>query len=150
MGAPRRLEHGGLANSAFICRDGVVQAVADKQLLPGYDVFDEDRYFRPGQRACECRLDGVHLGVLLCEDAWQARDVGGAPDRYPVNPVADLASAGVDLLLVPSASPFTVGKHARHAAELSRLASRYELTVAVVNQRGANDAKLQETAFGDR
>ncbi|MEE2719252.1 MAG: NAD+ synthase [Planctomycetota bacterium] len=139
VGSPRRLEHGGVANSAFVCRDGVVQAVADKQLLPGYDVFDEDRYFRPGQRACECRLDGVHLGVLLCEDAWQARDVGGAPDRYPVNPVADLASAGVDLLLVPSASPFTVGKHARHAAELARLASRHELTVAVVNQRGAND-----------
>ena len=56
-----------------------------------------------------------------------------------MNPVADLASAGVDLLLVPSASPFTVGKHARHAAELARLASRHELTVAVVNQRGAND-----------
>ena len=88
VGAPRRLESGGLANSAFVCRDGAVQAVADKQLLPGYDVFDEDRYFRPGQRACECRLDGVHLGVLLCEDAWQARDIGGDPDRYPVNPVA--------------------------------------------------------------
>ncbi|MEE2719362.1 MAG: nitrilase-related carbon-nitrogen hydrolase, partial [Planctomycetota bacterium] len=72
VGAPRRLEHGGYANSAFVCRDGVVQAVADKQLLPGYDVFDEDRYFKPGLRACECRLDGVHIGVLLCEDAWQA------------------------------------------------------------------------------
>ncbi|MAB83935.1 MAG: NAD+ synthase [Phycisphaerae bacterium] len=139
VGAPRRLESGGLANSAFVCRDGAVQAVADKQLLPGYDVFDEDRYFRPGQRACECRLDGVHLGVLLCEDAWQARDIGGDPDRYPVNPVADLAAAGVELLLVPSASPFVVGKHARHASELVRLASRHELSVAVVNQRGAND-----------
>lgn len=139
IGSPRRLEHGGFANSAFVCRDGVVQAVADKQLLPGYDVFDEDRYFRPGQRACECRLDGVHIGVLLCEDAWQGRDAGGVPDRYPVNPVADLASAGIDLLLVPSASPFVVGKHARHAAELTRLASRYDVAVAVVNQRGAND-----------
>ncbi|MDG2201008.1 MAG: NAD+ synthase [Phycisphaerales bacterium] len=139
VGAPRRLETGGLANSAFVCRDGAVQAVADKQLLPGYDVFDEDRYFRPGQRVCECRLDGVHLGVLLCEDAWQARDVGSGPERYSVNPVADLAAAGVDLLLVPSASPFVVGKHARHAAELVRLASRHELSVAVVNQRGAND-----------
>ena len=139
VGAPRRLETGGLANSAFVCRDGGVQAVADKQLLPGYDVFDEDRYFRPGQRACECRLDGMHIGVLLCEDAWQARDVCSGTDRYPVNPAADLAAAGVDLLLVPSASPFIVGKHARHAAELVRLASRHELSVAVVNQRGAND-----------
>ena len=138
VGAPRRLEHGGLANSAFVCHDGAIQAVADKQLLPGYDVFDEDRYFKPGQRACECRLDGIHMGVLLCEDAWQARDTVGG-DRYAVNPVADLAAAGVELLLVPSASPFVVGKHARHGSELVRLASRHEMTVAVVNQRGAND-----------
>lgn len=138
VGAPRRLEQGGLANSAFICHEGSIQAVADKQLLPGYDVFDEDRYFKPGQRACECRLDGVHIGVLLCEDAWQATDTVGG-DRYPVNPVADLAAAGVRLLLVPSASPFVVGKHARHAAELVRIASRHDMTVAVVNQRGAND-----------
>jgi NAD+ synthase (glutamine-hydrolysing) len=138
IGAPRRLEHGGLANSAFVCHGGSIQAVADKQLLPGYDVFDEDRYFRPGQRACECRLDGVHLGVLLCEDAWQARDTVGG-ERYSVNPVADLAAAGVQVLLVPSASPFVVGKHARHASELVRLASRHAMTVAVVNQRGAND-----------
>lgn len=138
VGAPRRMEHGGLANSAFVCHDGKIQAVADKQLLPGYDVFDEDRYFRPGQRACECRLDGRHIGVLLCEDAWQARDTT-CDDRYPLNPVADLAAAGVELLFVPSASPFVVGKHARHAAELARLASRHEMTVVVVNQRGAND-----------
>ncbi|MCH2148061.1 MAG: NAD+ synthase [Phycisphaerales bacterium] len=138
VGAPRRMEHGGLANSAFVCHEGKIQAVADKQLLPGYDVFDEDRYFRPGQRACECRLDGRHIGVLLCEDAWQANDTV-CDDRYALNPVADLAAAGVELLFVPSASPFVVGKHARHAAELTRLASRHEMSVVVVNQRGGND-----------
>ena len=41
-------EQGGLANAAFIFAEGSIQAVADKQLLPGYDVFDEDRYFKPG------------------------------------------------------------------------------------------------------
>ena len=138
VGSPRRLDSGGFANSAFVCHGGSIQAIADKQLLPGYDVFDEDRYFKPGLRVCECRLDGVHIGVLLCEDAWQARDVTSG-DRYSMNPVADLAAAGVRLLLVPSASPFVVGKHARHAAELVRLASRHELSVAVVNQHGAND-----------
>lgn len=138
VGSPRRLDSGGFANSAFVCHGGSIQAIADKQLLPGYDVFDEDRYFKPGLRACECRLDGVHIGVLLCEDAWQARDVTSG-DRYSMNPVADLAAAGVRLLLVPSASPFVVGKHARHGAELIRLASRHELAVAVVNQHGAND-----------
>ncbi|MGZ4124476.1 MAG: NAD+ synthase [Actinomycetota bacterium] len=76
----------GLHNSAALLRAGVVEARYAKVKLPNYGVFDERRYFVPGDAACEVRLGSSDLGVSVCEDAWAP----GPPfdtyarDRVPV------------------------------------------------------------------
>src|SRR5882757_6549988 len=59
-----------LYNAAFAARRGEVLARAHKVLLPTYDVFDEDRYFEPGEEAVVVGVGGASIGVTICEDAW--------------------------------------------------------------------------------
>ncbi|HIB01281.1 MAG TPA: NAD+ synthase, partial [Phycisphaerales bacterium] len=54
--------------------NGEVLAVADKQLLPSYDVFDEKRYFEPGEKFCMFELFGEKIGIAICEDFWRGFD----------------------------------------------------------------------------
>ncbi|MHC5023041.1 MAG: nitrilase-related carbon-nitrogen hydrolase, partial [Planctomycetota bacterium] len=140
VGHPRRAAAGLRFhhNAVSVCRDGAVLAVYDKRLLPGYDIFDEDRYFTPGAEPGVIDLDGRRIGLAVCEDLWQARDAG-APCRYPVRPVIDLAAAGCDLLLSLNASPFVLGKWTSHVRALQALATEHGLPVAAVNQVGGND-----------
>lgn len=144
IGTPRRIQSGSrrLCNSVALCRDGRVEAWHDKMLLPTYDVFDEARWFQPGDRPLVFDLEVQgrrhRVGVLICEDLWRAEDVGfNRP--YDVDPVAMLADAACDLIVSPSASPFVVGKSHRHRAILMEVARRCGATVAMVNQFGAND-----------
>lgn len=144
IGTPRRVATGrrSIANSMALCRNGHIEAWHDKLLLPTYDVFDEARWFEPGRRPLVFGLtaDGTEhrIGVLVCEDLWRGEDVL-ADANYEVDPVESLADAGCDLVVSPSASPFIVGKHARHAAILARAAERLGARVAMVNQCGAHD-----------
>lgn len=140
VGLPRRVsgDPRPLRNSAAIVRGGRIAGCADKRLLPSYDVFDEDRFFSPGGDGFAFEHRGRRVGVALCEDLWQAQDAGGVR-RYRDDPVGDLAADGLDLLLVPSASPFVRGKHRRHLAILSAAAARFRTTIVSVNQVGAND-----------
>ncbi len=70
LGAPLREPHGGISNAALLLEGGEVRGVHRKLYLPTYGMFDEGRYFIPGQRleALECGLG--RFGVLICEDAW--------------------------------------------------------------------------------
>jgi NAD+ synthetase len=140
VGHPHRAEAGlrGLRNRASICRGGNVVATHDKQLLPGYDVFDEDRYFDPGRPSRPIDVAGRRVGVLICEDLWRADDVT-ASARYASDPVADAAARGCDVLVSLNASPFVVGKYARHRARARALAGAHRAAVVMVNQVGAND-----------
>jgi len=140
VGHPRRCRENvrTIRNSASVCRDGRILATYDKRLLPGYDIFDEDRYFDPGSGHCIVEVAGRRVGVLICEDLWRAGDV--VTERvYPADPATELAAAGCDLLVSPSASPFILGKHQRHLDLLREAAVRTGLPIAVVNQVGAND-----------
>ena len=89
-------------NRASVLCEGQVVCAYDKRELPNYQVFDERRYFTPGQGVCvfEAGEPGarVKVGLLICEDAWFE-----APAR-------DTAQAGAELLAVSNASPFHVGK----------------------------------------
>lgn len=146
VGAPTPAGKGALANSLVVLRDGRRIGAYAKRLLPTYDVFDEDRYFRPGDRACVVRVGGagarggIRVGLSICEDLWRGEDAG-FPGRYldRPDPVADLARAGVDVIINPSASPFVLGKGPRHRAILARTARRHGVYVAAVNQVGGND-----------
>jgi NAD+ synthase (glutamine-hydrolysing) len=138
--AGKDLRSGRIANSAVVYRDNRFVDYHDKRLLPTYDVFDEDRYFTPGNRAVVVECAGQRVGLAICEDLWKGEDVGfsfryqGAPD-----PVEALAKAGATLIVSPSASPFLLGKGARHRALLARHAAKYRCFVASVNQVGGND-----------
>jgi NAD+ synthase (glutamine-hydrolysing) len=89
-------------NSASVLCEGRVVATYAKRELPNYQVFDERRYFTPGQEVCVFEAgepgERIQVGLLICEDAWFER------------PALDAAQAGAELLAVINASPFHVGK----------------------------------------
>ncbi|MFM9994730.1 MAG: NAD+ synthase [Phycisphaerales bacterium] len=133
---------GPIANSLLVYRDGRYVDRYDKRLLPTYDVFDEDRYFTPGDRAVviEVGRDRAKVGLAICEDLWKGEDAGfSARYRDRPDPVALLAASGAEVLVVPSASPFVLGKGRRHRDILKRHATTHGLCVASVNQVGGND-----------
>jgi predicted amidohydrolase len=140
IGTPLVRSDGNIANSLLVYRDNALVDTYDKRLLPTYDVFDEDRYFEPGDRAVVVDVAGVRVGLAICEDLWRGEDAGFA-SRYTdaPDPVAELGKAGLDLLVVPSASPFVLGKHARHRDILTTHARTLGVPVASVNQCGGND-----------
>lgn len=140
IGTPLVRSDGNIANSLLVYRDNALVDTYDKRLLPTYDVFDEDRYFEPGDRAVVVDVAGVRVGLAICEDLWRGEDAGFA-SRYTdaPDPVAELDKAGLDLLVVPSASPFVLGKHARHRDILKTHARTLGVPVASVNQCGGND-----------
>jgi NAD+ synthetase len=126
------------ANSASVVREGQVLARRDKTLLPNYDVFDEMRHFRPAPENEPVDLDGLRLGVTVCEDAWN--DPHFWPRQlYDHDPVAELASRGIDLLVNVSASPFAGGKQKLRRDMLGALARRHGVPVAYTNLVGGND-----------
>ena len=140
VGHPRRSPGGTrpLRNSASICHRGHVLAICDKQLLPGYDVFDEDRYFEPGGRSLVLDITGRRVGVVICEDLWRANDVT-AERRYPLEPAAELAAQDAEIIISLNASPFVIGKWQRHLQQMAEVATDYHMPVIAVNQVGGND-----------
>lgn len=140
VGYPRCVEgrcH-AIANSVAICRAGAIEAVYDKRLLPGYDVFDEDRYFEPGHSPLVFETAGTRLGVLVCEDIWRAEDIE-LERRYTINPVTETLNHRPDVLVALNASPFVLGKGQRHVEMLSAVARQTRLPIVSVNQVGGND-----------
>ena len=85
-----------LFNSIALLTAGKVQNIFHKRLLPTYDVFDENRYFTPGNEANYFTLDGIKIGVTVCEDLWNDEDFWGK-SSYLVNPIAELATHNIDL-----------------------------------------------------
>lgn len=137
----------GLRNALVACRDGRVVATYAKRLLPTYDVFDEDRYFEPGNEPVVIDVPAasgtVRVGLSVCEDLWKGEDAGFA-SRYldQADPVPELVRAGATVIVNPSASPFLLGKGKRHREILARHATRHRVVVAAVNQVGGNDDLL--------
>jgi len=130
----------GLANSLVVYRDNAFVDYHDKRLLPTYDVFDEDRYFEPGDRTVVIDVAGAMVGLAICEDLWKGEDTGfSSRYRDRADPMAELARAGARIVVVPSASPFVLNKGKRHHELLERHAREHDLFVASVNQVGGND-----------
>jgi NAD+ synthase (glutamine-hydrolysing) len=127
-----------LHNAAALLRDGRVDQVFHKRLLPVYDVFDERRYFEPGQLPLWFEHAAVRCGVTICEDAWND---GPGPMRrvYEHNPVAECFDNGADMLVNLAASPFTLQKRLGRADMLAQIAVRHGKPVLFVNALGGND-----------
>jgi NAD+ synthase (glutamine-hydrolysing) len=101
-----------LFNACFVLAHGDVRCVYRKRFLPNYGVFDEDRYFAPGDDLVLLRFGDVIVGPTICEDVWQ-----------PGPPATDLALAGAQLIANISASPFHIGKD-REREEMLRVRAR--------------------------
>jgi NAD+ synthase/NAD+ synthase (glutamine-hydrolysing) len=127
-----------LFNTAVLLRGGRLDQRFRKALLPTYDVFDEDRYFEPYRGPQLLELGGLCIGVSICEDVWNDRDFW-ARRRYHHDPVEELIRAGAQAVVNLSASPFSVGKHARREAMLRSMARKHRVPVVYVNQFGGND-----------
>ncbi|GAP94393.1 NAD+ synthase [Leptolyngbya sp. NIES-2104] len=127
-----------LFNSVALIEKGNILKIFHKRLLPTYDVFDEDRYFEPGNQPNHFELDGVHIGVTICEDLWNDEEFWGKR-TYNLNPIADLAASGVNFTINLSASPYTVGKQKLREAMLRHGAVRFNQPLIYANQVGGND-----------
>ncbi|KTD72752.1 NAD+ synthase [Legionella tucsonensis] len=129
VGHPSRTEQ-RLYNSVSIFYKGQRVAEYHKQNLPNYQIFDEARYFTPGEKN-PCILDVNHykIGVIICEDLW-----------YP-GPAEDLIEKGVSVLLVLNASPFDYSKYQKREDLLKSYAKR-GISIIYVNQIGGQDELL--------
>ena len=117
-----------LYNAAAICHSGEVKAIYRKQLLPNYGVFDERRYFEPGDRHTLIDTGRGVIGVCVCEDIWS-----------PTGPAIAQADAGAQVVLNINASPFHKGKVDERAMMLGERAQRSSASVVYVNLVGGQD-----------
>jgi NAD+ synthetase len=127
-----------LYNAAAVLEGGRVASIHHKTLLPTYDVFDEARYFAPAESRALAKIQGVPVGVTICEDNWNDSDFWPR-QRYDIDPVAELAAAGARLFVTISASPFSWGKRLLRRRLWSAQAKKYGLPLIAVNQVGGND-----------
>ncbi|TNC86086.1 MAG: NAD+ synthase [Thalassolituus sp.] len=116
-----------LFNCAGVWSKGECLGEYAKQELPNYQVFDEKRYFSAGQEACVVDLDGVKLGLTVCEDVW-----------YDA-PVSQAVEAGADLILNLNASPFHSGKQKERIELIKKHVSQHGVPLLYVNQVGGQD-----------
>ena len=136
----------GIANAAALLTEGRVAARHHKWLLPTYDVFDEGRYFDPGQRAEPVEFKGLRLGLTICEDMWNDSAFWEGRRLYARDPVEQLASRGVDWLINLSASPFCLGKREMKQRMLATVARRHRAPILYVNLVAGNDSLIFDGA----
>ena len=122
---------------ALVTADGW-GVVCRKQLLPSYDVFDERRYFQSADQPALLELNGVRLGLTICEDLWVDNDLLQQRLAGP-DPIAALQPLRPDVLLNLSASPFGRGKLALRQQLARRAVERLSCPLVYVNQVGGND-----------
>jgi NAD+ synthase (glutamine-hydrolysing) len=114
-------------NAASVLLRGVVAGTYCKHDLPNYDVFDEQRYFRPDNRPFVFEVRGTRFGINICEDTWYAY----APQCA--------AAAGAQVLLVANGSPFHLGKSAQRQEVLRANVCRHGLSLVYANLVGGQD-----------
>lgn len=123
-----------LRNAVILLEGGGIKEVRYKHNLPNYGVFDEVRVFDAGTTPNPIGFRGVQLGVMICEDMW-----------YP-ECTANLATAGADILLVPTCSPYELGKHPERKRYSADRVSESGLPLVFCNQVCGQDELVFEGA----
>jgi len=126
-------------NSAALLREGRIEFIQSKMLLPTYDVFDESRNFTPAKSQQLFSFCGRQMALTICEDAWNDKRFWNRR-LYTVDPVEELVRAGGNFVLNISASPFWLGKRELRRDMLAAIAKNQRVPVAMVNQVGGNDS----------
>jgi len=119
-------------NAASVLRHGQIEQTYAKHQLPNYQVFDERRYFVAGHSPCVFEVQGLKVGLLICEDAWFA-----APARAA-------AQAGAQLLAVINASPFHLGKSAEREQTMRERVVETGLPLVYAHLVGGQDEVVFE------
>lgn len=114
-------------NAATVLSEGRVLETYAKRELPNYQVFDERRYFTPGKGTCVFQVEGLNVGLLICEDAWFEE------------PAMLAKESGAQLLVVTNASPFHVGKGGERVARMADRARAVDLPVVYSHFVGGQD-----------
>lgn len=117
----------GLYNSCSLIHNGTILSRYAKQHLPNYGVFDERRYFVPGDSASVISIHGIPVGITICEDLWHT------------GPVQQAATAGARIILSPNASPFEIDKSFQRDKVLSKRAKTNQIPIMYVNCVGGQD-----------
>ena len=140
-------------NAASVVRDGRVVATYYKQTLPNYTVFDEERYFQPGDSPCVFQVGETRFGLNICEDTWGALGpVTTRPEgervQLGINICADAweaqapraaRDAGAQVLLVLNASPYHMGKQATRYDVMRERVGETGMALVYANQVGGQD-----------
>ncbi|MBF0426488.1 MAG: NAD+ synthase [Magnetococcales bacterium] len=121
----------GLYNAGILVEGGRETGFAGKWCLPNYGVFDEGRYFQPGEEVRVFPWRGGFLGITICEDIWHA-----------TGPMAALAGAGAHWVINLNASPYHVGKRLERQKIVADRIRETALPVVYVNQVGGQDELL--------
>ncbi len=117
-----------LYNAAAVMSGGKLLYVYHKMLLPNYGVFDEYRYFKPGKRCPIIVINGIHVGINVCEDIW-----------YPDGPTRTQALAGAEVIVNINASPYHKGKGRERMRMLADRARDNGICIAYTNAVGGQD-----------
>src|SRR6266852_9715640 len=115
-------------NAAAVVHEGKLAGVYHKHYLPNYGVFDEYRYFQAGRKAPLFLINGVHVGVNICEDIW-----------YPTGPMTMQVQAGAEVIININGSPYNAGKELFRQQMLATRAADNTAIVAYVNMVGGQD-----------
>src|SRR6202790_1544234 len=117
----------GRYNAVAVLRDGKVTARYRKRCLPNYTVFDEQRYFNPGGAPCIVDVDGIRVGIIICEDVWCAGPATAARD------------AGAQLIVVPNGSPYHPRQQTLRREVVAARARETGMGIIYVNRTGGQD-----------
>lgn len=114
-------------NSLFVIRDGILLGRYDKHNLPNYGVFDERRYFVPGNNSLVIDQAGIKFGFLICEDCWSSE------------PISTLKNLNAEVVCIINASPYDYSKHVLRRQNLKMRAQETNLPLIYVNCVGGQD-----------
>lgn len=128
VGAPLERRQGGALNAALLVSGGRVAVAYAKRFLPNYGIFDELRTFAAGEENVVVDLDGMRLGLSICEDLW-----------VPDGPARDLADDGVEVIINMSASPYARGLATMREQMLRTRARDGRAAIVYANQVGGHD-----------
>jgi NAD+ synthetase len=126
-----------LFNAAALLQEGKLKSIYNKQLLPNYDIFDEDRYFSAGKQPFVFELKGQRLAVTICEDLWAFEGFLG--HSYAVQPLLAVREARCDWVVNLSASPFHLGKPEVRKKLFEKVVQFTGAGLVYCNQVGAQD-----------
>ena len=120
-------DDGEIYNACAVLLDGKVVARYRKQLLPNYAVFDEERYFTAGRQPAVFKLNGLRIGLNICEDVWKPGPMGAS------------RAAGAECALVINGSPFEVRSQEKRENVVRARVAEVGIPVVYVNHVGGQD-----------